>query len=59
MFRISEQKNYEVGDEAEYDRETAEIMITEGYLSGGKRLVAEISGEKLKGILENTKKPKK
>jgi len=32
FFKVSEQKNYEVDDDAEFSKEEAEAMLTDGYL---------------------------
>lgn len=36
FFKLSEQKNYEVGDEADFTKEEAEAMLNDGYLELAK-----------------------
>jgi hypothetical protein len=61
FFKVSEQKNYEVDDTADFTKEEAEGMLNDGYLEEVKakkeNLTFEISGAKLKAVLENTNKP--
>lgn len=38
FFKLSEQKNYEVGDIAEFTKEEAEGMLSEGYLKEVKEV---------------------
>ena len=36
FFKLSEQKNYNVGDEADFTKEEAEAMLNDGYLEQSK-----------------------
>ncbi len=36
FFKLSEQKNYNVGDEVDFTKEEAEAMLNEGYLEQEK-----------------------
>lgn len=50
FFKLSEQKNYSIGDIIELSKEDAEAMLNDGFLEEVKKTPYEKSKEGTKGI---------